>query len=80
MGGDGKLFSLSQLSQHNTSTDCWLLIDGKVYIHTYIHSSVTIQLIYSLYVRYVCVTLLAYISFNISALIPIMFHLIKLDS
>ncbi|XP_044498514.1 cytochrome b5-like [Mangifera indica] len=26
-----KLFTLSQVSQHNTPKDCWLIINGKVY-------------------------------------------------
>ncbi|KAJ8755526.1 hypothetical protein K2173_019324 [Erythroxylum novogranatense] len=31
MGGDGKLFTLAQVSEHNNAKDCWLIIDGKVY-------------------------------------------------
>ncbi|XP_021291397.1 cytochrome b5 [Herrania umbratica] len=31
MGGDGKLFTLAQVSEHNTPKDCWLIINGKVY-------------------------------------------------
>ncbi|KAF8402090.1 hypothetical protein HHK36_013042 [Tetracentron sinense] len=26
-----KVFSLAQVSEHNTSKDCWLIINGKVY-------------------------------------------------
>ena len=31
MGGDGKVFTLAQVSEHNTNKDCWLIINGKVY-------------------------------------------------
>ncbi|KAE8076259.1 hypothetical protein FH972_014922 [Carpinus fangiana] len=31
MGGDKKVFNLSQVSEHNTREDCWLIINGKVY-------------------------------------------------
>ncbi|XP_008224490.1 PREDICTED: cytochrome b5 [Prunus mume] len=31
MGVDGKLFTLAQVSEHNTPKDCWLIINGKVY-------------------------------------------------
>ncbi|GMI71803.1 cytochrome B5 isoform B, ARABIDOPSIS CYTOCHROME B5 ISOFORM B [Hibiscus trionum] len=31
MGGDEKLFTLAQVSEHNKPKDCWLIINGKVY-------------------------------------------------
>ncbi|CAO2839899.1 unnamed protein product [Amaranthus hypochondriacus] len=31
MGDETKLFTLSQVSEHNSSKDCWLVISGKVY-------------------------------------------------
>ncbi|WOG85943.1 hypothetical protein DCAR_0105136 [Daucus carota subsp. sativus] len=31
MGGDSKVFTLSQVSKHNNPKDCWLIIEGKVY-------------------------------------------------
>ncbi|KAF5736649.1 cytochrome b5 [Tripterygium wilfordii] len=31
MGDDAKVFTLAQVSEHNDSKDCWLIIDGKVY-------------------------------------------------
>ncbi|BFG13795.1 cytochrome b5 [Prunus yedoensis var. nudiflora] len=31
MGVDGKVFTLAQVSEHNTPKDCWLIINGKVY-------------------------------------------------
>eukprot|EP00262_Sarcandra_glabra_P017168 TRINITY_DN57_c0_g1_i1.p1 TRINITY_DN57_c0_g1~~TRINITY_DN57_c0_g1_i1.p1 ORF type:complete len:151 (+),score=26.11 TRINITY_DN57_c0_g1_i1:48-455(+) len=30
-GADAKVFSLEDVSKHNTRQDCWLVIDGKVY-------------------------------------------------
>ncbi|CAH8299039.1 unnamed protein product [Eruca vesicaria subsp. sativa] len=30
-GGDGKLFTLAEVSQHTSNKDCWIVIDGKVY-------------------------------------------------
>ncbi|XP_054780062.1 cytochrome b5-like [Prosopis cineraria] len=31
MGGERKVYTLAEVSQHNNSTDCWLVINGKVY-------------------------------------------------
>ncbi|XVE81377.1 hypothetical protein DITRI_Ditri15bG0058700 [Diplodiscus trichospermus] len=31
MGGARKVFTLAQVSEHNTPKDCWLIINGKVY-------------------------------------------------
>ncbi|KAJ9182395.1 hypothetical protein P3X46_006396 [Hevea brasiliensis] len=31
MVGEGKVFTLAQVSEHNNPKDCWLIIDGKVY-------------------------------------------------
>ncbi|CAK9163451.1 unnamed protein product [Ilex paraguariensis] len=31
MGGDGKVFTLAEVSDHTTSNDCWIVISGKVY-------------------------------------------------
>ncbi|XP_039055391.1 cytochrome b5-like [Hibiscus syriacus] len=30
MGGDEKIFTLAQVSEHNSPKDCWLVINGKV--------------------------------------------------
>ncbi|XP_031285531.1 cytochrome b5 [Pistacia vera] len=31
MGGERKVFTLAEVSEHNSPKDCWLVIDGKVY-------------------------------------------------
>ncbi|KAK7255951.1 hypothetical protein RIF29_29380 [Crotalaria pallida] len=31
MGGQSRLYTLAEVSEHNTSKDCWLVIHGKVY-------------------------------------------------
>ncbi|KAK8565204.1 hypothetical protein V6N12_058776 [Hibiscus sabdariffa] len=31
MGGDRKVYTLAEVSQHNHAKDCWLVIEGKVY-------------------------------------------------
>ncbi|KAK9289080.1 hypothetical protein L1049_017551 [Liquidambar formosana] len=31
MGTKGKVFTLDEVSEHNTPQDCWLVISGKVY-------------------------------------------------
>ncbi|KDO61159.1 hypothetical protein CISIN_1g0326971mg, partial [Citrus sinensis] len=28
-GGDGKVFTLAEVSDHNNMKDCWLIINGK---------------------------------------------------
>ncbi|KAJ8899257.1 hypothetical protein K2173_017289 [Erythroxylum novogranatense] len=31
MGGESKVFTLAEVSEHNHHKDCWLVIEGKVY-------------------------------------------------
>ncbi|CAN6996518.1 unnamed protein product, partial [Brassica rapa subsp. trilocularis] len=31
MGDEAKIFTLSQVSEHNKAHDCWIVINGKVY-------------------------------------------------
>uniref|UniRef100_A0A2P2ISZ8 Uncharacterized protein MANES_03G152300 n=2 Tax=Rhizophora mucronata TaxID=61149 RepID=A0A2P2ISZ8_RHIMU len=31
MGGEGKVFTLAQISEHNNAKDCWITIHGKVH-------------------------------------------------
>ncbi|GAB2214531.1 hypothetical protein Droror1_Dr00018882 [Drosera rotundifolia] len=31
MGSETKVFTLAEVSEHNSPKDCWLVIDGKVY-------------------------------------------------
>ncbi|CAN8247718.1 unnamed protein product [Cochlearia groenlandica] len=31
MGDEAKIFTLSQVSEHNQAHDCWIIINGKVY-------------------------------------------------
>ncbi|CAL9134595.1 unnamed protein product [Musa textilis] len=31
MGSDRKVYTLAEVSAHNSANDCWLVIDGKVY-------------------------------------------------
>ncbi|KAK4747186.1 hypothetical protein SAY87_026223 [Trapa incisa] len=31
MGKESKIFTLAEVSNHNTANDCWLIIEGKVY-------------------------------------------------
>ncbi|KAJ4728487.1 Cytochrome b5 [Melia azedarach] len=31
MGGEGNVYTLSEVSEHNKRKDCWLVIEGQVY-------------------------------------------------
>ncbi|KAI5599774.1 hypothetical protein POPTR_002G242500v4 [Populus trichocarpa] len=31
MGGNGKVFTLAEVSAHNSPKDCWLVVEGRVY-------------------------------------------------
>uniref|UniRef100_A0A6M2F4Y2 Cytochrome b5 heme-binding domain-containing protein n=1 Tax=Populus davidiana TaxID=266767 RepID=A0A6M2F4Y2_9ROSI len=31
MGGNGKVFTLAEVSSHNSPKDCWLVVEGRVY-------------------------------------------------
>ncbi|KFK26373.1 hypothetical protein AALP_AA8G240100 [Arabis alpina] len=31
MGDEAKIFTLSEVSEHNQADDCWIIINGKVY-------------------------------------------------
>ncbi|KAH8517679.1 hypothetical protein Peur_048927 [Populus x canadensis] len=31
MGGNGKVFTLADVSAHNSPKDCWLVVEGRVY-------------------------------------------------
>ncbi|KAL9397713.1 hypothetical protein Peur_011966 [Populus x canadensis] len=31
MGGNGKVFTLEEVSAHNSPKDCWLVVEGRVY-------------------------------------------------
>lgn len=33
MGSDAKVYTLAEVSAHNTPQDCWLVVNGKVGIH-----------------------------------------------
>jgi hypothetical protein len=30
MGGNGKVFTLAEVSAHNSPKDCWLVVEGRV--------------------------------------------------
>ncbi|KAK4366192.1 hypothetical protein RND71_014072 [Anisodus tanguticus] len=34
MGGETKVYTLAEVSQHNTAKDCWLVISGKFLLQT----------------------------------------------
>lgn len=32
MGSDTKVYTLAEVSKHNSNSDCWLIIGGKVFL------------------------------------------------
>ncbi|KAL4027963.1 hypothetical protein IC575_011153 [Cucumis melo] len=38
MGGDGKLYTLAEVSQHNNPKDCWLIINGKESLKLFVYN------------------------------------------